>query len=89
MTGDFEFMLEYVRELGPLQGLINNSHLGEDTDISFIQKGAEVVTKVGKVLGLPVVATTADERFREELGPVDGLGHPVRYLTRFMPKAFW
>ena len=89
ITGSFELMLEYVQELGPLHGLINNSHLGEDTSIEFIQKGAAVVAKVGQAVGLPVLATTADERFRAGLGPVDGQGLPVRYLKRFMPRAFW
>ncbi|MFZ3100830.1 MAG: hypothetical protein WA113_01220 [Desulfitobacteriaceae bacterium] len=89
MTGTFKDMLEYVRELGPIHGLVNNSHLGEDTTIDYIQEGAVIVTKVGETLGLPVIATSADERFREGLGQTDGLGHPVRYLQRFMPRAFW
>lgn len=89
LTGTYEDMLEYARELGPVHGLINNSHLGEDTSLSFIQEGALVVSKVGKVLHIPVVATAAEERFRGELGLSDGLGHPVRYLKRFMPHAFW
>ena len=89
MTSSYELMLDYLRGLGPLHGLINNSHLGDDTDISFIRKGAEVVSRVGEALNLPVIATTADERFRKELGLDDGLGHPVRYLKRYMPRAFW
>ena len=89
ITGSFDLMLDYVRELGPVHGLINNSHLGDDTTVDFIQTGAAVVAKLGTALGLPVVATTADERFQAELGPVDALGHSVRYLKRFMPRAFW
>lgn len=88
-TGTYETMLDYVRELGPLQGLINNSNLGEETTVSFIQEGARIVTKVGEELHIPVVASTADERLKEELGLHDDLGHPVRYLKRFMPRAFW
>ncbi|WP_328812397.1 hypothetical protein [Paradesulfitobacterium ferrireducens] len=89
VTGSFEDMLAYVRELGPVHGLINNSHLGEDTNARYIREGARIVTKVGEALRLPVIATTADERFREELGETDSYGHPVRYLKRFMPRAFW
>lgn len=89
LTGTYEDMLDYVRELGPVQGLINNSHLGEETTVSFIQEGGRIVTKVGEILHIPVVATTADERLSKELGSSDGLGHPVRYLKRFMPRAFW
>lgn len=89
LTGTYGDMLAYVRELGPIHGLINNSHLGEETTVSFIQEGARVVSEVGEVLHIPVVATTADEKVRDKLGSSDGLGHPVRYLTRFMPQAFW
>lgn len=89
MTGSYQDMLEYVQQLGPVHGLLNNSHLGDDTDVSFIQEGAQVVARVGEALQLPVVATAADERWRSELGQVDGLGNPVRYLQRFMPRAFW
>lgn len=89
LTGTYQDMLDYARELGPVHGLINNSHLGEETSLSFIQEGALIVSKVGEALNIPVVATTADEQFRAELGLSDGLGHPVRYLKRFMPHAFW
>lgn len=89
LTGTYKDMLAYVQELGPIQGLINNSHLGEDTTVSFIEEGARVVSEVGEILHIPVVATTADERFMDELGSNDGLGHRVRYLKRFMPQAFW
>lgn len=89
LTGTYSDMLAYVRELGPIQGLINNSHLGEETTVSFIQEGARVVSEIGEILHIPVVATTADGKFKDQLGFSDGLGHPVRYLKRFMPQAFW
>lgn len=89
LTGSYEDMLDYVKGLGPVHGLINNAHLGEDTTVAFIQEGAAVTAKVGEALHIPVLATTADERFQNELGSSDQLGHPVRYLKRFMPRAFW
>lgn len=88
-TGTYEKMLDYVRELGPLHGLINNSNLGEETTVSFFQEGARVVSKVGEELNIPVVASTVDEHLQEELGLHDDLGQPIRYLKRFMPRAFW
>ncbi len=89
LTGSYEEMLEYVMSLGPLHGLINNSHLGDDTDLAFIQNGARVVAAIGEKMHLPVVATTADIRFKGQLGDYDVTGHPVRYMERFMPRAFW
>lgn len=89
MTGSLEDILEYVRSLGPVHGIINNSHLGDDTSVEFIQEGAKVVSAAGQALGIPLVATCADEKFRPELGETDCAGNPVRYLKRYMPKTFW
>ncbi|MDR3287967.1 MAG: hypothetical protein LBT22_00900 [Peptococcaceae bacterium] len=89
MTGSYECMLAYVRELGPVHGLINNSHLGDDTTIAFIQEGARTVAEVAEKLKLPLTATCADARFKERLGEKDVCGRPIRYLQRFMPRAFW
>lgn len=89
MTSTVEDIVDHVRSLGPVDALINNTHLGDETDVSIIQEGARVVAEAAKVLGLPVDATAADEKFREELGNRDVMGQPVRYLRRFMPRTFW
>ncbi len=89
LTSSFEDIREYVLGLGTVHGLINNSHLGDNTDVEFIQNGAQVVTAVAQSLGLPLIATCADERFREQLGEFDAEGNRIRYLKRFMPQTFW
>jgi hypothetical protein len=89
LTSSFEDVRDYILGLGPVHGLINNSHLGDDTDIDFIQEGAKMVTAVAKSVGLPVIATCADERFKMDLGELDVAGNPVRYLKRYMPRTFW
>jgi len=89
LTGDYEGILEYVRELGTVHGLINNSHLGDDTDIEIIQEGARVVSEAARTLNLPVIWTTADIRFAGELGKADAAGNPVFYLERHMQRGFW
>lgn len=89
VTGDVAGIVEYVRELGPVDGLINNSHLGDDTDIEIIREGARVVTEAAKVLELPVIGTTVDKRFAGEMGPTDAAGNPVFPLERHMQRGFW
>ena len=89
VTGSVEDIAEYVRSLGPADGLINNSHLGDDTDVEIIQEGARVVAAAAKILGLPVVRTTADIRFCGEIGQRDIIGNPVTYLKRRMNRTFW
>ena len=89
VTGDYMSILEYVRQLGPVDGMINNSHLGDDTDIEIIQEGASIVSEAAKTLNLPVIWTTADIRFAGDIGPQDAAGNPVFFLERHMQRSFW
>lgn len=89
MTSTVEDIVDYLQGFDRVDGLINNSHLGDENNLEIIRKGTDIVTRAGEITGIPVVATAVDERFRNELGGFDDRGHPVRYLKRFMPKAFW
>lgn len=89
MTSTVTDIVEYVKELGPVHGLINNSHLGDETNLEIIQEGAKIVAQAAERLSIPVIATTVDQQFAESLGSQNELGQPFRYLNRMMPKAFW
>lgn len=89
MTSDKEGMIEYVKTLGPVHGIINNSHLGDETDAEFVQEGARVIGAAARELGLPVIATTIDYRLAEQIGTNDNEGNPVRLLYRYMDRSFW
>lgn len=89
MTASVDDILHYLDGFERLDGLINNSHLGDETDLAIIREGVEIVSEAAEILGVPMVATAADERFRTELGDSDHRGHPIRYLKRFMERAFW
>lgn len=89
ITGSVEDIVEYVGTLGPVDGLINNSHLGDDTDVEIIQEGARVVAEAAKRMGLPVIRTTVDIRLSDKIGRTDTMGNPVSYLKRHMNRSFW
>jgi len=89
LTGSVSDIVDYVRGLGRVDGLVNNSHLGDETTVEIIQEGAAVVAEAARRLGLPVVATAALAELAREIGPVDAAGNPVRPITRFMPQTFW
>lgn len=89
ITGGVQDIVEYVSSLGPVDGLINNSHLGDDTDVEIIQEGARIVTEAAKLLKLPVIWTSAEKRFADELGDKDVAGNPTIYLERYMNRTFW
>ncbi|HHW39618.1 MAG TPA: hypothetical protein GXX19_00425 [Syntrophomonadaceae bacterium] len=89
LTATVPDVVAHVRELGRADGLINNSHLGDETNIEFIQEGARIVDEAARILGIPVVATSVLEDLAPLIGDRDCRGHPVRVLKRFMPRAFW
>ncbi|MDS1030490.1 hypothetical protein RDV78_08385 [Bacillota bacterium LX-D] len=89
MTETVDDIIQFVKGLEPVDGLINNTHLGDETTVQLIQEGAKKVNAAAKKLNLPVIATSADERLREQLGAYDQMGNPVRYLKRYMAQTFW
>lgn len=89
MTANKQELVDYARELGPLHGIINNTHLGDETTPAVVQKGAEVITAVAKELKIPVIATTAERSVAAEIGDTDCMGNVVRPLDRYMPDTFW
>lgn len=89
MTGSKDAIIEFVLSLGEVDGLINNSHLGRETDIDIIQEGAVLVTQAAKELGIPVIATTVAREFAALVGPVDQMDNPVKIIDLFMHNAYW
>jgi hypothetical protein len=89
LTATVPDIVDHVRSLVRVDGLINNSHLGEDTDLDFIKQGALIVKEAAAVLRLPVVATSVMEQLAPAVGTTDWYGHQVRVIRRYLPQAFW
>jgi hypothetical protein len=70
-------------------GLLNNTHLGDETTAALVQEGAQTVAAAAEILGLPYLGSAVAEQLAAEMGPVDSLGYPVRVLHRYLPQAFW
>lgn len=89
MTSSRPEIIDYVASLGPVHGLINNTHMGDETTVEIVQKGAMVVTESAGELAIPVVATTAVREIAGTIGEHDCMGNPVRPLDRYMLHSFW
>ncbi|HWQ61113.1 MAG TPA: hypothetical protein VN521_02310, partial [Negativicutes bacterium] len=76
-TSTVENILEYVTTLGRVDALLNNTHMAEETTIELVQKGAVGIAAAAKILGLPVVASSAVQEIADKIGPVDAVGNPV------------
>jgi len=89
LTSTRTAIIAHIRSLGRVDGLINNTHLGDETTVALVQEGAGLVTAAARELGLPVVATAVVEELARLLGERDREGNPVRVLHCYMPGAFW
>ncbi|HHX50705.1 MAG TPA: hypothetical protein GX711_04635 [Clostridia bacterium] len=89
VTGSLDLIVDYIRSLTRVDGLLNNTHLGEETTLEVVQEGARVVTQAAELLELPVIATATVWELASLMGEQDCMGNPVRGLCRFMPEAYW
>ena len=89
MTATVGDIVESLKDMNRLDGLINNTHLAGETTAEVVQEGARTVSGAAKVLGLPLIATTAAVPVAAEIGAVDCMGNTVRPIKRHMSGAFW
>lgn len=67
-----------------ITGIVNNTHLGEETTVDVILSGDEFAANVAKAINLPLIYTVAERKFEEELkGRLNGSFFPIdRYMTK-------
>jgi hypothetical protein len=77
-------VLQEIEEAGRLKftGIINNSNLGAETDAECILNSVKFAEEVSELTGLPVVLTSVEEKFMDELsGKIDNL-FPMKLQKR-------
>lgn len=89
MTNSVEAIVDEASRFKMLDGLINNSHLGDETTSELVIRGASVVHEACQILAKPFIATTAVEAIAHTLNPDVLHGSPIWPLKRYMPRAFW
>lgn len=89
MTSSVAGIVDYVRTLGRIDGLINNTHMAEETTRDIVERGGRLVAEAACLLNTSVVATSALYEIAGQIGKRDRMGNPVWPLYRYMPKSFW
>ncbi|MGE5372845.1 MAG: hypothetical protein ACM3QZ_12735 [Solirubrobacterales bacterium] len=89
ITASVADIVEYVRSLGRIDGLINNTHLGSETTIERIMEGYKTVSEAAGILSLPVCFTAVVEALRDKAEAAGLSGDQIRYIRRYMPGAMW
>lgn len=88
MTNSQDRIMEYLNDLGRVDAIIANSHLGDETDAELVWNANQIVFSASQQLGLKVDYVAIDEKLRDQICegrfPV-----PVKYIKRYMPGAMW
>lgn len=88
MTSTLESITEYLLSLGRVDGLVANTHLGDETTVDLVEKGNRIVMEAAEALHIPVYYAAMDEKLRAE-GMEKRFPVPVKYIQRYMPGAMW
>ncbi len=89
LTSSVEDIIAYLNLFGRVDGIINNSHLGELTDKDVIEEGIQVIREVSRITGIPVIAISVEKNLEFLAGKSNFQGFPVRFLERYMPQSLW
>ena len=72
-----------------ITGLISNTHLGDETTYQDIIRGYNILKEVSIETSIPIIAISADEKFKKDFPNLTCQDIPVRLLNRLMPRAIW
>jgi len=88
MTGSKARIIEYIKELGRVDALVANTHLGDETTLEVIEEGTRIIIECAGELGIPVDYIAIDKKFAGEWN-LELFAIPVKWITRYMPAAMW
>lgn len=88
MTNSQERIYEYVTELGRVDGIIANTHMGNETTPEIIAAGNQLIIEAARELQIAVTYMAIEDRFQSSLASKQ-FELPVKYIHRYMPNAIW
>lgn len=88
MTNSRERIIEYINNLGRVDAIVANTHLGDQTTIDIIKKGNQEILAVAQKLNIPVAYMAVDENMMDSIKKQD-FEVPVKFIHRYMPQALW
>lgn len=88
MTSSQERIINYLRNLGRIDGIIANTHLAEQTSLEIVKHGYDEILAVSRKINIPIKYVTVDITLKDQIKP-DFFFHPLKYIKRYMPQALW
>lgn len=88
MTGSRQRITEYISNLGRVDAIVANTHLGDQTTVDVIKQGNNEIQAVAQKLNIPVDYMAVDENMREII-KAEEFNLPIKFIHRYMPQALW
>lgn len=88
MTNTNDKIMEHIGDLGRVDAIVANSHLGDETNAEVVIDANQTVFSAAQQLGLPVDYVAVDEELKGKIRE-DRFTVPVKYIHRYMPGAMW
>ena len=88
MTDSLEKTKEYLIDLGRVDAVVLNTHLGDKSTPEIIIEGNNVIQVAARELGIPIAYLAIDENLRDAV-PAAENDIPTKYIKRYMPGAIW
>jgi len=87
MTGNRERIKSYIKNLGRVDAIVANTHMGDESTIDLTKTGNQEIFIVAAELGIPIAYQVLDEKLKDS--GEKNWEIPVKYIKRFMPTAIW
>ncbi|MGR6837240.1 hypothetical protein [Syntrophomonas erecta] len=88
MTSSPDRIKKYLNELGRVDAIIANTHLGDQTTIEVVKNGNQVIIEVAQELGIPIDFIALDQSFAPQIAGEE-FDIPIKFINRYMPGAIW
>jgi len=88
MTNSKEKVKEYIENLGRVDAVVANTHLGDETTLALIKKGNSIIIQAAREMGIPVDYMAINENMKEVV-IAEEFNVPVKFINRYMPGAIW
>ena len=88
MTGSRPRITDYIKNLGRVDAIVANTHLGNDTTADIIKQGNNEILAVAQELNIPVDYMVVDENMKDSI-KAEEFNLPIKFIHRYMPQALW
>jgi hypothetical protein len=88
MTGSRQRIIEYIKNLGRVDAIVANTHLGDQTTVDIIKQGNNEILAAARQLNIPVNYMAVAEDMSNYI-KIEEFNLPVKFIHRYMPQALW